>query len=185
MVTYQQDGDERFKQGGVTPDKDPIEPGMPKMGRVTFIRWLFFGLVIIYILITYFHTPVLTGLGKYLIVMDQLTRAYGGELIRRNYYQLKKYLLPYPKQNAKWGPHTSAYLWSIACGTDLRPLFQDFNIEVDWDSLEHKQLRELPFDMQLVAKQFGIPKDKYMVPPAVEVDTVIQSLMRDLGRQTP
>ncbi|MDB4443706.1 YdcF family protein [bacterium] len=68
MVTYQQNGDERFKQGGVNPDKDPIEPGGPKMVRATFFRWLFFGLVIIYILLTYFHAPLLTSLGKYLVV---------------------------------------------------------------------------------------------------------------------
>lgn len=121
--------------------------------------------------------------GKYLIVMDQLTKAFGGESVRRNYYQLKKFLLPYPKQGDKWGPHTSAYLWSIACSADLEPFFRAFNMQIDWNSLEHAELRKLPFDMEAVARQVGIPQDSWVAPRKTSVDDVIASLLTAIGRE--
>lgn len=49
-------------------DSKPIEPERKKMGRVGLLKWLFFLLAILYIIFSYYHTPILTHLGRYLIV---------------------------------------------------------------------------------------------------------------------
>jgi uncharacterized SAM-binding protein YcdF (DUF218 family) len=58
-VDYQEDG---FQ------DSKPIEPGRKKMGRVGLLKWLFFLLALLYVLFSYYHAPILTHLGRYLIV---------------------------------------------------------------------------------------------------------------------
>ena len=75
MATYQQNDDKRFNQGGTIPEKGPIEPGGQTVFRLTFFRWLFFGIVLIYFLLTYFHDPMLKGLGRYLVVSHPLQKS--------------------------------------------------------------------------------------------------------------
>jgi uncharacterized SAM-binding protein YcdF (DUF218 family) len=58
-VDYQEDG---------FPDSKPIEPERKRMGRTWMLKWLFFLLAIVYVLLSYYHVPILTGLGRYLIV---------------------------------------------------------------------------------------------------------------------
>jgi uncharacterized SAM-binding protein YcdF (DUF218 family) len=58
-VDYQEDG---FQ------DSTPIEPRPKKMNRAWMLKWLFFVLAIVYVLLSYYHVPVLKGLGRYLIV---------------------------------------------------------------------------------------------------------------------
>lgn len=58
-IHYQEDA----LQGG-----KPIEPEGRKPGRAGLLKWLFFLLAIIYILFSYYHAPILTRLGRYLIV---------------------------------------------------------------------------------------------------------------------
>jgi uncharacterized SAM-binding protein YcdF (DUF218 family) len=38
------------------------------MGRVGLLKWLFFLLALLYVLFSYYHTPILAHLGRYLIV---------------------------------------------------------------------------------------------------------------------
>ncbi|MGD8229734.1 MAG: YdcF family protein [Desulfobacteraceae bacterium] len=58
-VDYQEDG---FQ------DSRPIEPKSKRMGRTWMLKWLFFLFAIVYVLLSYYHVPILTGLGRYLIV---------------------------------------------------------------------------------------------------------------------
>ena len=50
------------------PDAEPIEPKRRKVGRPSLLKWLFFLFAIIYIFLSYYHAPILTRLGRYLIV---------------------------------------------------------------------------------------------------------------------
>jgi uncharacterized SAM-binding protein YcdF (DUF218 family) len=58
-VDYQED---------IFQDPQPIEPERKRMGRTWMLKWLFFLLAIVYVLFSYYHVPILTGLGRYLIV---------------------------------------------------------------------------------------------------------------------
>jgi uncharacterized SAM-binding protein YcdF (DUF218 family) len=55
-------------QGDAFPDSGPIEPKRKKIGKPGLLKWLFFLFVILYVLLSYFHGPILTRLGRYLIV---------------------------------------------------------------------------------------------------------------------
>jgi uncharacterized SAM-binding protein YcdF (DUF218 family) len=56
-----------YQEGGYQ-DSKPIEPERKRMGRTWMLKWLFFLLAIVYVLFSYYHVPILTGLGRYLIV---------------------------------------------------------------------------------------------------------------------
>ncbi len=49
-------------------DSKPIEPERKRMGKAWVLKWLFFLLAIFYVILSYYHAPILTGLGRYLIV---------------------------------------------------------------------------------------------------------------------
>ncbi len=55
-------------QEDVFQDSKPIEPERKKMGKPGLLKWLFFLFALIYILLSYYHAPMLTGLGRYLVV---------------------------------------------------------------------------------------------------------------------
>lgn len=55
-------------QEDVFQDSKPIEPERKKLGKPSLLKWLFFLFALIYILLSYYHAPMLTGLGRYLIV---------------------------------------------------------------------------------------------------------------------
>jgi uncharacterized SAM-binding protein YcdF (DUF218 family) len=50
------------------PDTGPIDPNGQKMIKLTLVRWIVLGFIVIYMLIAYFHAPILTVMGKYLVV---------------------------------------------------------------------------------------------------------------------
>ena len=60
--------DEKPNQQGPVTDMKPLEPEGKKLGTVTFFKWLFFLLIIIYILLSQYHGPILTALGRYLVL---------------------------------------------------------------------------------------------------------------------
>ena len=47
---------------------DPIEPEGRKGGTINRLKWIFFLIFVVYTLLSAFRAPILTGLGKYLIV---------------------------------------------------------------------------------------------------------------------
>jgi uncharacterized SAM-binding protein YcdF (DUF218 family) len=49
---------------------DPIEPERPKITRANLLKWLFFLIVLLYMLSSYFRVPILTRLGQFLVVAD-------------------------------------------------------------------------------------------------------------------
>ena len=60
---------------GKIPDANPIEPGSSPSTRLSFFKWVLFIVVFIYVLLSYFHGPILTQLGKYLVVQHPLAKS--------------------------------------------------------------------------------------------------------------
>jgi uncharacterized SAM-binding protein YcdF (DUF218 family) len=60
--------DQVVYQEGAFQDSKPIEPERKRMGKAWVLKWLFFLLAIFYVLLSYYRVPILTGLGRYLIV---------------------------------------------------------------------------------------------------------------------
>jgi uncharacterized SAM-binding protein YcdF (DUF218 family) len=57
------------------PEAKPIEPESAPSTRLSLFRWVFFIVVLIPILLSYFHGPILTQLGKYLVVQHPLAKS--------------------------------------------------------------------------------------------------------------
>ena len=53
-------------------DNKPIEPQGKKISRPTVLKWVIFLVFIVYILVSYYRGPILTSLGKYLVVQHSL-----------------------------------------------------------------------------------------------------------------
>ncbi len=56
-----------YQEGGFQ-DPRPIDPERKRMGKTWMLKWLFFVLALIYVLLSYYHVPILMGLGRYLVV---------------------------------------------------------------------------------------------------------------------
>ena len=54
--------------GTATPYTGPIDAKTPKMPKTSLIRWVILGLIVVYMLLAYFRAPILTQLGRYLVV---------------------------------------------------------------------------------------------------------------------
>jgi len=67
----QSDSDQR----PVLTDGSPIEPEERTWGGLRVLRWILLGMVFLYILFNTFRIPILTGLGRYLIVEHAPTRS--------------------------------------------------------------------------------------------------------------
>jgi uncharacterized SAM-binding protein YcdF (DUF218 family) len=63
------------EDGHTMPDARPIEPESASSTRSSLFKWLFFIAVLIPILLSYFHGPILTQLGKYLVVQHPLAKS--------------------------------------------------------------------------------------------------------------
>ncbi|MBP1740521.1 MAG: hypothetical protein H6Q48_2814 [Deltaproteobacteria bacterium] len=76
--------DDRSKE----PDAKPIEPESAPSTRLSLFKWVFFIAAIIYVLLSYFHAPILIQLGKYLVVQHSIEKSdlivclAGGEVER-------------------------------------------------------------------------------------------------------
>jgi uncharacterized SAM-binding protein YcdF (DUF218 family) len=51
-----------------TPEQKPIEPGDSKGSRIRFLRWLFIFFALVYVLVSVYYIPILTEIGRYLVV---------------------------------------------------------------------------------------------------------------------
>jgi uncharacterized SAM-binding protein YcdF (DUF218 family) len=62
------------RQGGVSgqrtavPDSNPIEPEGSKVSGIARLKWLFFAMALIYVLVSAYRVPILTSMGQYLVV---------------------------------------------------------------------------------------------------------------------
>ncbi|MFH1350443.1 MAG: YdcF family protein [Pseudomonadota bacterium] len=68
MLGYQKIEDTMIDKKGGIPDSRPIEPESKKIGNSNILKWLLFLFVIVYVILSYYHAPILTHLGRYLIV---------------------------------------------------------------------------------------------------------------------
>lgn len=50
------------------PDAKPLEPESSTSTGLSVVKWVFFILAFLYVLLSYFHGPILAQLGKYLVV---------------------------------------------------------------------------------------------------------------------
>jgi len=70
------------------PDATPIEPEGAPSTRLSLFKWVFFIVVFFYLLLSYFHGPILTQLGRYLVVQhppaksDLIVCLAGGDVER-------------------------------------------------------------------------------------------------------
>lgn len=55
-------------EGPKSPDSRPIEPETPKASGIARLKWIFFSFALVYILVLAYHTPLLTAVGRYLVV---------------------------------------------------------------------------------------------------------------------
>jgi len=60
--------DEAYEKEDSFQTGEPLEPEGGKSGPLNRIKWIFFFIVVVYSLLSYFHAPILTRLGEYLIV---------------------------------------------------------------------------------------------------------------------
>jgi len=57
------------------PDAAPVEPETTPSNRLNLFKWIFFAVVLIYVVLSYFHAPILTQIGKYLVVQHPVERS--------------------------------------------------------------------------------------------------------------
>jgi uncharacterized SAM-binding protein YcdF (DUF218 family) len=75
MPEYQEGKVEDKRRTEPYVDNKPIEPQGKRLSRPTILKWIIFLVFTSYILISYYHAPILTRLGKYLVVQDVLKKA--------------------------------------------------------------------------------------------------------------
>jgi hypothetical protein len=68
-------GDVGGKRDPAPVENRPIEPEVGRLGGSSILRWILFLLIIGYAALSYYRVPVLTALGKYLILEHPLKRA--------------------------------------------------------------------------------------------------------------
>ena len=68
MSGYLESDDKDLNQEDPFRDIGPLEPERGKLPKTGLFKWIFFLFVVVYILISYYHAPILTRLGRYLIV---------------------------------------------------------------------------------------------------------------------
>ena len=60
--------DEAYEKEDLFQTGEPLEPEGGTGGTINRLKWIFFIVVVIYSLLSYFHAPILTLLGEFLIV---------------------------------------------------------------------------------------------------------------------
>jgi uncharacterized SAM-binding protein YcdF (DUF218 family) len=63
------------EDGNTIPDARPIEPESASSTRASLLKWIFFIVLLVPIVLSYFHGPILTQLGKYLVVQHPLAKS--------------------------------------------------------------------------------------------------------------
>ncbi len=61
--------------GGPAPDAKPIEPESAPSTKLNVFKWILIGIVLLYVLLSYFHVPILTQLGKHLVVQHPAAKS--------------------------------------------------------------------------------------------------------------
>ncbi len=96
---------------------------------------------------------------KYYMFIDLMIREYGEE-VWKNYNLLKYALLN--KEGARWDAHSTAWLWSVAAGRDVFPLFAaGFGSHMDQTKVQlPEQAMQAGFDPLAVGRLYHIPLRK-------------------------
>lgn len=58
-----------------SPPKDPIEPDAGILGKLMWIKWFLLFVFILYMVISYLYVPILVGMGKFLVVKDEVIKS--------------------------------------------------------------------------------------------------------------
>jgi len=66
-------GHEKTSMGA--EDNRPIEPKGTRTGQTGLLKWIFFVLVVAYTVFSYYHAPILSAVGGFLVVRDPVERA--------------------------------------------------------------------------------------------------------------
>ena len=57
------------------PGTDPIEPQGARAGLAGYFKWFFFAIILVYVLFLYYHPPILTWVGRYLVLESIPTKS--------------------------------------------------------------------------------------------------------------
>ena len=60
---------------GTIPDATPIGPETTPSRRLNLFKWILFLAVLVYVALSYFHAPILTQMGKYLVLQHPVERS--------------------------------------------------------------------------------------------------------------
>jgi uncharacterized SAM-binding protein YcdF (DUF218 family) len=60
--------DEAYEKEDAFQTGEPLEPEGGKSGTLNRLKWIFFFLAVVYSLLSFFHAPILTRLGEFLVV---------------------------------------------------------------------------------------------------------------------
>jgi uncharacterized SAM-binding protein YcdF (DUF218 family) len=71
----QEDETEDKEKSESYPENRPIEPEERKFGRPSLFRWGIFVIVVAYMLVSFYHAPILARIGRYLVVEHSLEKA--------------------------------------------------------------------------------------------------------------
>jgi uncharacterized SAM-binding protein YcdF (DUF218 family) len=64
-----------YDDGSKVPGAKPLEPESAPSTRLSLFKWVFFLAAFFYVLLSYFHAPILIQLGKYLVVQHSLEKS--------------------------------------------------------------------------------------------------------------
>jgi len=67
--------EEPYGETGERPDAAPVEPETASSNRLNRFKWMLFIAVFVYVALSYFHAPILTQVGKYLVVQHPVERS--------------------------------------------------------------------------------------------------------------
>lgn len=57
------------------PGPNPIEPQGARAGLAGYFKWFFFAIILVYVLFLYYHPPILTWVGRYLVLESTPTKS--------------------------------------------------------------------------------------------------------------
>jgi uncharacterized SAM-binding protein YcdF (DUF218 family) len=67
--------DQQTEDRSRPPDAKPIEPESATSVKLSAFKWVFFIVALLYVLLSYFHGPILTQAGKYLVVQHAAAKS--------------------------------------------------------------------------------------------------------------
>ena len=127
-----------------SPPPDPVEPETGKFPKQVLFKWVFFLIFVAYIFLTFYHAPILTRIGEYLIIEHEpqksdLIVCLGGGNIERGLAS------------------SDAFIQGLAPKIYIsRPALPDSYDQLETKGLDYPEEAEL---LEKLLKDSGVPSD--------------------------